>query len=163
MAALMIPAGKLTDRWGRTRCFRLGLAIYGVGAVMSAAAPGLGVLILGNSILEGVGTALLIPPVYILTTMLYVNVESRARAVGAILSATGLVLVVLGITQASVSLALTAVLIVAGAAFLVWFFLHVRSSERRGKEPLVSTGVFRNRTANLGLITQNIQWLLLMG
>src|SRR5690349_8781560 len=47
MAALMIPGGKLTDRWGRTRCFRLGLTIYGVGALMSAAAPGLGVLVLG--------------------------------------------------------------------------------------------------------------------
>ena len=55
MAALMIPAGKLTDRWGRKRCFTLGLAIYGVGALLSAAAPGLGVLIIGNSILEGVG------------------------------------------------------------------------------------------------------------
>ena len=44
--------------------------VYGIGALLSAAAPGLGVLILGNSILEGVGTALLIPPVYILTTLL---------------------------------------------------------------------------------------------
>ena len=41
---------------------------YGVGAVLSAVSPGIGVLILGNSIFEGVGTALLIPPVYILTT-----------------------------------------------------------------------------------------------
>src|SRR5438046_3416918 len=71
MAALMIPCGKLTDRWGRKRCFTLGLAIYGIGAVLSAIAPGLGVLILGNSIFEGVGTALLIPPVYILTTILF--------------------------------------------------------------------------------------------
>src|SRR5215469_4770335 len=61
MAALMIPGGKLTDRWGRKRCFTLGLTTYGIGALMSAAAPGLGVLVLGNSILEGVGTALLIP------------------------------------------------------------------------------------------------------
>jgi MFS family permease len=53
MAALMIPCGKLTDRLGRKWCFQLGLLIYGVGAVLSAAAPGLGVLILGNSILEG--------------------------------------------------------------------------------------------------------------
>ena len=45
-------------------------------------------LILGNSILEGVGTALLIPPVYILTTLLFTEVTSRARAFGAI-SATG--------------------------------------------------------------------------
>src|ERR1700751_3826269 len=84
MAALMIPCGKLTDRLGRKRCFTIGLSIYGVGAVLSAAAPGLGVLILGNSILEGVGTALLIPPVYILTTMLFGDMKSRARAFGVI-------------------------------------------------------------------------------
>jgi MFS family permease len=70
MAALMIPGGKLTDRWGRKRCFTVGLIVYAIGALLSAAAPGLGILILGNSILEGVGTALLIPPVYILTTLL---------------------------------------------------------------------------------------------
>jgi MFS family permease len=28
---------------------------------------------------------------------------------------------------------------------------------------LLSTGLFRNRTSNLGLVTQNLQWLLLMG
>src|SRR6478672_13960716 len=50
MAALMIPAGKLTDRWGRKRCFTIGLTVYGVGALMSAVAPGLGILIVGNSI-----------------------------------------------------------------------------------------------------------------
>ena len=35
MAALMIPCGKLTDRIGRTRCFRLGLTVYGIGAVLA--------------------------------------------------------------------------------------------------------------------------------
>ena len=84
MAALMIPGGKLTDRYGRKRCFTVGLVIYGIGALLSAAAPGLGVLIIGNSILEGVGTALLIPPVYILATLLFTGVTSRARAFGAI-------------------------------------------------------------------------------
>src|SRR5208337_3563485 len=39
MAALMIPGGKLTDRWGRKRCFSLGLTLYGVGALLSAASP----------------------------------------------------------------------------------------------------------------------------
>ena len=76
MAALMIPGGKLTDRYGRKRCFTVGLVVYGVGALISAVSPGLGVLILGNSILEGVGTALLIPPVYILTTLLFTQVTS---------------------------------------------------------------------------------------
>src|SRR4051794_12339576 len=84
MAALMIPGGKLTDRYGRTRLFRLGLVVYGVGALISAVAPNLGVLIIGNSILEGVGTAMLIPPVYILTTLLFTGVTARARAFGAI-------------------------------------------------------------------------------
>src|SRR4051812_17484202 len=84
MAALMIPGGKLTDKWGRKRCFTLGLTIYGIGALMSALAPGVGVLLIGNSILEGVGTALLIPPVYILTTMLFADMTSRARAFGVI-------------------------------------------------------------------------------
>ena len=40
MAALMIPGGKLTDRYGRKRCFIVGLVVYGVGALLSAAAPG---------------------------------------------------------------------------------------------------------------------------
>jgi MFS family permease len=226
MAALMIPAGKLTDRYGRKRCFTLGLLIYGVGAVISALSPGLGVLIIGNSILEGVGTALLIPPVYILTTLLFTDLNSRARAfgvisalggigaaagpligglitwaiswraafifqalviaviiwlargikdplpadptrrfdvTGAILSATGLVLVVLGILAADNNGWLMVALIVAGAGVLGGFFVSVRSQERAGKEPLLSSALFRNRTSNLGLVTQNTQWLLLMG
>jgi MFS family permease len=226
MAALMIPAGKLTDRWGRKRCFSIGLTIYGIGALISAASPGLGVLILGNSIFEGVGTALLIPPVYILTTLLFTNVTSRARAfgvitgmggigaaagpligglittaiswraafvfqaivivvivwlsrsivdpvapdptrsfdtLGALLSATGLVSVVMGVLAADNNIVLMTVLLAVGALVLVLFFVHIRALERRGEEPLLSTGLFRNRTSNLGLITQNVQWLLLIG
>ena len=40
---------------------------------------------------------------------------------------------------------------------------RVRAKERAGEEPLLSTALFRNRTSNLGLVTQNTQWLLLMG
>ena len=226
MAALMIPGGKLTDRFGRKRCFMIGLVTYGVGALISAVSPGLGVLIIGNSILEGVGTALLIPPVYILTTLLFTNLSSRARAFGmisalgglgaaagpligglitsaiswraaflfqalvivvivwlarglkdplpadptrhfdvggAVLSFIGLVLVVLGILAADNNGWLMVALIVAGGAVLGGFFVSVRSKERAGKEPLLSSALFRNRTSNLGLVTQNTQWLLLMG
>ena len=80
MAILMIPCSKLSDRWGRKRCFTIGLVLYGIGALLSAASPGLGVLILGNSVLEGVGTALLIPPVYILTTLRFSDIDfARSR------------------------------------------------------------------------------------
>src|SRR6201995_2187051 len=68
MAALMIPGSKLTDKWGRKRCLNLGLTVYGAGAVSPAIAPGLGVLILGSSAFEGVGPALMTPPIYILAT-----------------------------------------------------------------------------------------------
>src|SRR4051812_27230720 len=53
--------------------------------------------------------------------------------------------------------------IVLGAAVLTWFFLSMRAKERAGKEPLLSTAMFRNRTSNLGMVTQNAQWLLLSG
>ena len=55
------------------------------------------------------------------------------------------------------------VLVAAGALLLLWFFLSMRAKERAGKEALLSTSLFRNRTSNLGLITQNAQWLMLMG
>jgi hypothetical protein len=50
-----------------------------------------------------------------------------------------------------------------GALFLLWFFLHLRSTERAGKEPLLPTRMFRNRTSNLGLTTQLVQWLTMQG
>src|SRR6266516_5380837 len=84
MAILMIPCSKLTDRWGRKRCFTWGLTLYAVGALLSAVSPNLGVLILGNSVFEGVGTALLIPPVYILATLWFTDLTTRAWAFGVI-------------------------------------------------------------------------------
>ena len=226
MAALMIPGSKLTDRWGRKRCFLGGLTIYGIGAVVASLAPGLGALILGYSVFEGVGTALLIPPVYILTTMYFSDLKSRAKAfglisgmggigaalgpligglitttiswrasfllqaaivatiillsrrlvdpvppdptrpfdtLGAILSAAGMFFVVTGILQVGSNAVLVTIFFALGAAILLWFFLHIRAKERAGKEPLLSTGLFHNRTSNLALVTQNVQWLLLMG
>jgi len=83
--------------------------------------------------------------------------------VGAILSAVGLVVLVGGIMAADTNLALMAVLIVVGALILAGFFAWIRSRERAGKEALLSTGLFRNRTSNRALVTQNMQWAMLMG
>ena len=83
--------------------------------------------------------------------------------VGAVLSAAGLVLVVMGVLAADNNLLLTALLLAVGAAVLCGFFVHIRARERQGEEPLLSTALFRNRTSNLGLVTQNVQWLLLIG
>ncbi len=247
MASLMIPGSKLTDIWGRKRCFVIGLAIYAAGALLALLAPVLGVLIVGYSLLEGVGSALMIPPIYILVTVAYPDIKSRAKyfgfvsgagglgaaagpligglitsgiswrasfglqvlvvlwiivlarkiadpaqsgrrprfdLTGAILSALGLLFVVLGLlisrtygfaaSRKNLSIGGTVIIpkgsispvwisVLIGALFLLWFVLHLRSGEKKGRDVLVATRMFRNRTANLGMGTQLIQWLVLQG
>jgi len=90
MAALMIPGSKLTDIWGRKRCFLAGLIVYGGGALLAALAPGLGLMILGYSIFEGIGSALMIPPIYILVTVAFPDIKSRAKYFGVVSGAAGL-------------------------------------------------------------------------
>ena len=90
MAALMIPGSKLTDIWGRKRCFILGLIVYGVGGLLALLSFGLPQLIIGYSLLEGVGSALMIPPIYILVTVAFPDVKSRAKYFGVVSGAGGL-------------------------------------------------------------------------
>jgi MFS family permease len=247
MAALMIPGSKLTDIWGRKRCFTLGLMVYGVGGLLALLSFGLVQLIIGYSLLEGVGSALMIPPIYILVTVAFPDVKSRAKyfgvvsgagglgaaagpliggvvtsaiswrasfglqvlvvawiillarriadsgpaeprprfdLIGAVLSAAGLFFVVLGLLQSrtygfgksrqNFTIGSTVIIpkgsispvwlyVAIGALFLLWFFLYTRSRERKGKPVLLHLRLFRNKTSNLGLGTQVIQWLILQG
>ena len=55
------------------------------------------------------------------------------------------------------------VLISLGIVFLAAFSRHIRARERAHPEALLSLSLFRVRMSNLGLVTQNIQWLLVMG
>jgi MFS family permease len=247
MAALMIPGSKLSDIVGRKRCFAIGLLVYGAGALVAATSVGPGMFVLGYSIGQGLGTSLLIPPVYIFGTVLVTGTVGRARIFGAIsaaagvgsaagpliggtitsltswrvtfavqalivvvvlllgrrlvdtharvsgrgfdvsgavMSAVGLVLLVVGIlltgtygwgitvagttpagmlqlSPGSVSPVWPLVLI--GFGFLGLFLRHLGVVERSGGTPLLATRILRNRVSNLGLITQNTQWLILQG
>jgi MFS family permease len=247
MAALMIPGSKLTDIWGRKFCFLLGLIVYGAGALLAAFAQGLPLLMIGYSLLEGVGSALLIPPIYILITVLFDDTTTRARYfgvvsgaagigaaagpligglvtsyiswrasfllqvvivvaiillgrrivdpplptrrptfdfVGAVLSAVGLFFVVFGVLQsgaygwgrATQDYAVAGTVIIhRGGVSPVWLYVAIGviilgvfvgsawRRERKGRAPLVSVRLFTNRTSNLGLLTQNLQWLVLQG
>ena len=90
MAALMIPGSKLTDIWGRKSCLMAGLIVYGCGALLASFAQGLGLMIVGYSLLEGIGSALMIPPIYILITVSFTDTGSRARYFGIVSGAAGL-------------------------------------------------------------------------
>ena len=48
MAALMLIGGKLGDIWGRSRAFTIGSIVYGLGSLITALSPSLGVLLLAG-------------------------------------------------------------------------------------------------------------------
>jgi EmrB/QacA subfamily drug resistance transporter len=77
MAAAMITGGKLGDLLGRRRALRIGLVVYACGSGLTALAPNVGVLLLGWSVLEGLGAALIMPTV---TALIAGNFTGRARA-----------------------------------------------------------------------------------
>lgn len=56
----MLLGGRLADRIGRRRIFITGLAVFGVGAALSAVAPGID-LVIAARIIQAVGVALMIP------------------------------------------------------------------------------------------------------
>ncbi len=86
MAAFMITGGKLGQILGRKRAFMIGCVVYGCGSFTTAIAPTLTVLILGWSVLEGLGAALIMPAVVALVATNFGRSE-RPRAYGLIASA----------------------------------------------------------------------------
>jgi EmrB/QacA subfamily drug resistance transporter len=238
MAALMIAGGKLGDIWGRRRAFRIGHLIYGVGTTLTAVSWSVPVLVLGWSVLEGIGAALVLPALAALTARSY---EGKQRAlaygilggvagagiavgpilggwvttnltwrvvfagealvvigilvgvrwlpkdrgrpgaeldwVGALLSATGLAAIVLGVLQASnwgwlaprnspiepFGLSLTPFLIAAGVGVLFAFQRWQRRREAEDREPLVHLRLLSVVPLRAGLSMFVFQNLVLMG
>src|SRR5262245_53147254 len=86
MAALMITGGKVGGILGRKRAFAIGCVIYGVGSFTTAISPTLAVLIIGWSVLEGIGAALIMPAIVALVASNFEQSE-RPRAYGLIAAA----------------------------------------------------------------------------
>ena len=94
MATMMITGGKIGSNIGRKRAFMIGCVIYGAGSLTTAIAPNLGVLLLGWSLLEGLGAALIMPAIVGLVAANFAASE-RPRAYG-LVAAAGAVAVALG-------------------------------------------------------------------
>ncbi len=77
MASFMLTGGKLGDIWGSKRTFRIGLIVYGIGTTITAVAPTIGFVMIGWSILEGLGSALIVPAI---NTLVRANFAGTKRA-----------------------------------------------------------------------------------
>jgi MFS family permease len=86
MAAFMITGGKVGQIIGRRRAFMVGCVIYGAGSLTTALAHSLPVLLIGWSILEGLGATLIMPAVVALVATNF-GPSERPRAYGLIASA----------------------------------------------------------------------------
>ncbi|AWW43037.1 MFS transporter [Streptomyces cadmiisoli] len=239
MAAFMITGGKLGDMLGRRRTFALGLAVYGVGSALTAVAPALWTLVLGWSVIEGLGASLVLPALAALVAGAYrgrdravaygvigglagagiavgplvggwvttyltwrlvfagevvlvvamlccikwipdeprTGPRIRLDAVGAVLSALGLALVVLGVLQSSTwgwlrprnspvtvfGFSLTLFVIAAGIAVLWLFREWERREETREREPLIRFSLLTVPPLRAGLTMLLNQNLILLG
>jgi EmrB/QacA subfamily drug resistance transporter len=80
VAALLLVAGALADRFGRRRVLESGLGVMLLGSILCAASPSIGALIAARAV-QGVGAALVVP-----TSLALLNgtlrVSDRARGIG---------------------------------------------------------------------------------
>jgi MFS family permease len=94
MAMLMVTGGKVGSMLGHRRAFMIGCIIYGIGSLTTTLGPNLPVLVLGWSVLEGIGAALILPAIVALVVGNY-PAEGRPRAYGLVMGA-GAVAVAVG-------------------------------------------------------------------
>jgi EmrB/QacA subfamily drug resistance transporter len=83
MATMMLAGAKLGDILGRDRTFAIGLGVYGLGSLTTALSPNLTVLLVGWSLIEGLGAAMVMPAIVSLVAATYEG-KQRALAFGLI-------------------------------------------------------------------------------
>jgi MFS family permease len=86
MASLMITGGKVGQILGRKRAFAIGCVIYGCGSLTTSLSPNLTVLLIGWSLLEGIGASLIMPAIVALIAANFGRSE-RPRAYGMVAAA----------------------------------------------------------------------------
>ena len=89
MAAFMLTGGKLGDKWGRARAFKIGSVIYGVGSLLTGLSQDLTQLLFGWSLVEGLGAVLVIPAIAALAAINYTG-KARVAAFSILGAVTGL-------------------------------------------------------------------------
>jgi EmrB/QacA subfamily drug resistance transporter len=80
LSALILLAGSLTDKLGERRIFVAGVAGFGVGSALCAAAPTIGVLIAARAV-QGISSAMLTPAALAIIVAVFPR-EERGAAIG---------------------------------------------------------------------------------
>lgn len=78
LAAFTITGGRLGDLFGRKKMFMLGAILFAIGSGMASIAHNFPMLLAGESIVEGIGAALMMPATASLLVSIY---QGRDRAV----------------------------------------------------------------------------------
>ena len=80
LAAFLLLAGALADRYGRRRVFVIGLTGFGLTSIVCGVAPSLDILAIAR-LLQGIAGALLVPGSLAIITAMF-EAQARARAFG---------------------------------------------------------------------------------
>lgn len=78
LAAFTITGGRLGDIFGRKKMFMIGAVIFAVGSFITSISHSVGIMIVGESIIEGIGAALMMPATASLLVSTY---RGRDRAI----------------------------------------------------------------------------------
>jgi EmrB/QacA subfamily drug resistance transporter len=81
-ATLLIIGGRLGDIYGHRRLFIIGTSLFGLGSLMASISNSVGMLILGEAVVEGIGAALMTPSTLAILSNTFTGRE-RAKAFAA--------------------------------------------------------------------------------
>jgi DHA2 family methylenomycin A resistance protein-like MFS transporter len=92
-ASLLVAGGVLGDRLGRKGLFAIGVALFGIGALISGLAPSVPILIAARA-LQGLGPALVVPGSLAIIRATFEDERQRATAIGLWSTSSGLALAI---------------------------------------------------------------------
>ncbi|GAA1600303.1 MULTISPECIES: DHA2 family efflux MFS transporter permease subunit [Kribbella] len=81
LAALLLPAGLLGDRYGRRKLIAIALTLFGLASLACALSGSAGQLIAARAFL-GIGAAMIVPVALSLITVLFRTEQERKKAIG---------------------------------------------------------------------------------
>ncbi|MBL7208910.1 MAG: MFS transporter [Dehalococcoidia bacterium] len=142
IAAFMLLGAKLATIYGTKRIFIIGVILYGIGTLTAALSVNVGMLTVGWSVIEGIGSAFMIPCA---VTFLVIDYQGKERAVAFAIFT-------------SVSVGAAAIGPIVGGAFttylnwrwafgmefflvvIILIFSHVLTEQRRPEKPKLDVG-----------------------